>query len=251
LLEKGADPNFTSNLGSTALFPACYYGYKKIVQLLLDYGADPTVITNISDGATAIDKAKENGFTDILAILNKYTAKADTIPKIDANSKLTYNVNANGAKYDFIVEVIQTSPEIVFEWKMTLDNRSDKQGTLTISEDAAKSAIDMYNSFQNGEINLTDKTSVWMSKAAFGSLRTGAATELNTGSGAKLFYRKKTDTNTQIKMKGSNKPLNVIYAESEDKSEKLWILNNPYMPVILKMDLGWTIEIASIEPGKQ
>ncbi|MDD5569697.1 MAG: ankyrin repeat domain-containing protein [Bacteroidales bacterium] len=248
LLEKGADPNFTSNLGSTALFPACYYGYKKIVQLLLDYGADPTVITNIGGGATAIDKARDNGFTEILEMLNKYAAKADIIAKIDANTKLTYNVNAMGNKYNFIVDVIQTGPEIVFGWKMTLENRTDKEGTITISDEAAKTATGMYNYFQNGEINLIDKTSVWISKKSFSSLRTGVATELNTGSGTKLFYRKKATADNQIKINGYDRPLNVIYVESEDKSEKLWILNNPNMPVILKMDLGWTIEIASIEP---
>ncbi len=248
LLEKGADPNLTSNLGSTALFPACYYGYKNIVQVLLDHGADPTVITNIGGGVTAIDKARDNGFTEILELLNKYAATADIIAKIDANSKLTYNVNVMGSKYDFIADVIQTGPEIVFGWKMTLENRTDKEGTLTISEEAAQTATEMYNYFENGEINLTDKTSVWMSRAAFSSLRTGNATELNTGSGAKLFYRKKAGADNQIKINGYDRPLNVIYAESEDGSEKLWILNNPNMPVILKMDLGWTIEIVSIEP---
>ena len=39
LLEKGAKVNETQSTGSTPLHAASYYGNKKIVELLLEYGA--------------------------------------------------------------------------------------------------------------------------------------------------------------------------------------------------------------------
>jgi ankyrin repeat protein len=245
LLAGGANPNFTSNFGTTALHTAAYHGLTKIAQALLDKGADPTVISTLENGKTPIDMALSNNKVDMAKLLQAQAAKFPIVPKIAMDTKATYNVDFGGEKYKFIIDIIQDEPEIVFNWKMTTANRGDKEGNISISAEAIQSATAQYNLFENGEIVLDDKTSVWVSRNVFKSLRSGAETTMNAMGEDKTFVRMSVPAGTEVVVGG--KPISVIYAEATDGSEKFWILNNPKMPLIMKMDLGWKISIEKIE----
>ncbi|KAF3921062.1 Ankyrin-3 [Arthrobotrys entomopaga] len=76
LLEKGVDVNSPVDWhGGTALHWATRMGYTPIVQLLIEYGADPTL--RCYDGRTALDYAKQVGNNAIIAILSRYKLPAD------------------------------------------------------------------------------------------------------------------------------------------------------------------------------
>jgi hypothetical protein len=244
LLTAGANPNFTSNFGATPLHTAAYHGLTKIAQALMDRGADPTVISNLGDGKTPIDMALSNNKADLAKLLQAQASKFPTVPKIAMDTKATYAVDFNGQQYKFIIDIVQDDPEIVFNWKMTT-SRGDKEGNISMSTEAVQSATAQYNLFENGEIVLDDKTSVWVSRDVFKSLRSGAETTMNAMGEDKTFVRKNVPAGSEVVVGG--KPVSVIYAESTDGSEKFWILNNPKMPLIMKMDLGWTIGIEKIE----
>jgi Ankyrin repeats (3 copies) len=245
LLAGGANPNLTSNFGSTALHTAGYHGLTKIAQALLDKGADPTVISTLGDGKTPIDMALSNSKADMAKLLQAQAAKFPIVPKIVMDTKATYAVDFGGQQYKFIIDIIQDEPEIVFNWKMTTANRGDKEGNISMSAEAVQSATAQYNLFENGEIVLDDKTSVWVSRDVFKSLRSGAETTMNAMGEDKIFVRKNIPAGTEVMAGG--KAISVIYAEATDGSEKFWILNNPKMPLIMKMDLGWKIGIEKIE----
>jgi hypothetical protein len=244
LLAGGANPNFTSNFGTTALHTAAYHGLTKIAQALLDKGADPTVISTLENGKTPIDMALSNSKTDMTKLLQAQAAKFPTAPKIAMDTKATYAVDFGGQQYKFIIDIIQDDPEIVFNWKMTT-SRGDKEGNISMAAEAVQSATAQYNLFENGEIVLDDKTSVWVSRDVFKSLRSGAETIMNAMGEDKTFIRKNVPAGTEVVVAG--KTISVIYAEATDGSEKFWILNNPKMPLIMKMDLGWKIAIEKIE----
>lgn len=245
LLTAGANPNFTSGMGATPLHTAAFYGLPKITQALLDKGADPTVISTIGDNNTPAKMALSNNKNEMAKMLQALALKFPAVPVIGMDSKLTYGVDFYGKKYKFIMDIVQDDPEIVINWKMTLDNRDDKSGNISMSAEAVQKATAQYNLFENGEIVLDDKTSVWVSRAVFKSLRTGAETVMNAMGKDKTFTRKNIPAGTEVTVDG--KAINVIYAEASDGSEKFWILNNPKMPLILKMDLGWKIGIEKIE----
>ena len=66
LLERGVDPNFQRGRGWIAIHHAIARNNSlAIIELLLDYGADPTVR---KDGATAIERATRKGRGDLLAL---------------------------------------------------------------------------------------------------------------------------------------------------------------------------------------
>lgn len=74
-MQKGANINETQGSGSTPLHGASYYGNELVVQLLLQYGADTTIINKFSNLAIneskscAISKSIQNFGGDIINIL--------------------------------------------------------------------------------------------------------------------------------------------------------------------------------------
>ena len=180
----------------------------------------------------------------ILACLSYsgYTQESANIPALDIGSKLTYKVDFRGMKYDFIIDLKQLEPKIIYDWRMTIAD--DKKGTVTMQPEAIATANKQYNYFDKAEINLTDATCVWVSKAVFASLKDGKPTVMNSGRADKTFLKKDQPAGSQPAAGG--RQIDCIYAESEDGTEKYWIMNNPEFPLILKMDLGWQIAIDAI-----
>jgi len=69
LLERGVDPNYQRGRGWIAIHHAIARNNSlAIITLLLDHGADPTVL---KDGATAIERATRKGRADLLALFSK------------------------------------------------------------------------------------------------------------------------------------------------------------------------------------
>ena len=67
LLQAGADAN-QSNDSDTPLHQAVFFNRKELITILLEAGADPT--RKNSQGQTPADIAKQEGYTDILEILD-------------------------------------------------------------------------------------------------------------------------------------------------------------------------------------
>lgn len=67
-LKSGADINYKENqLGSTALIKASQKGYPEIVKLLIERGAKLDIQRN--DGGTALHMAAQNGHAEIIKLL--------------------------------------------------------------------------------------------------------------------------------------------------------------------------------------
>ncbi|HET6761046.1 MAG TPA: ankyrin repeat domain-containing protein [Gemmatimonadaceae bacterium] len=79
LLERGIDPNRTTRWGKTALHNAVLSDNDiKIIEVLLDHGADPTLVatrpdrwSTASPGRSAIGMAARRGRRDVLALLEQ------------------------------------------------------------------------------------------------------------------------------------------------------------------------------------
>lgn len=67
LLQKGANPNLTDNKGMTALMLASQFENETIVNKLLEYKADKTILN--SEGKTAFEYAVFSGNTKIIELL--------------------------------------------------------------------------------------------------------------------------------------------------------------------------------------
>ena len=73
LISHGADVNARKEYGETPLMQASYWGYAKVVEALLDAGADKELkaTSGVFKGKTALDMARRENKGDVVAILRR------------------------------------------------------------------------------------------------------------------------------------------------------------------------------------
>lgn len=75
LLKAKADPNRLDDSGESPLYKAVFWNNVPIVKMLLQAGAKPS-LPNVS-GVTPIDEASQNGYQEILSLLDQQADKAE------------------------------------------------------------------------------------------------------------------------------------------------------------------------------
>ncbi len=154
-----------------------------------------------------------------------------------------YEVDFKGTKYDFIVEVTENHSEkgLGFDYKMT--NANQTAGTVFMSVEARRDAHMQNNYFSGGEMDLTDMTTVWISDAVYDELEQKGESKISPDGGATwtVLKRKYYNYDFPIQTKaGLQAEFGYMYCESDDGKAKYWIQTGGN-PIILKMDLGWSI----------
>lgn len=164
--------------------------------------------------------------------------------------QLVYHVNAGGREYDFIVRINDGSYEkgVDFNYEMTAP--VNLKGHVKITANGKNKSRKYVNYFAGGELLLKDACTVWMTDANFMELP-GKQTAMTFDDGAEeIFYNYENNEITPtINFKGKEVKLDgfIINNSPEGKGNKtLWIQNGSGNPLILKMDLGWTIELKEI-----
>ncbi len=162
---------------------------------------------------------------------------------------LVYEVDYYGITYDFIVNVKSLTDGIEFDYEMT--NADSTKGTVKMSKEAFEDAVAQSNYFSGGLMDLTDKTTVWVSKKVFNDLvNTGKATISPDGGGSYVeIANPAAGHNYEMYNAISDRTfddISYVYAESPDGSVRYWIHMSKYNPLILKMDLGWTITLKEL-----
>jgi len=159
--------------------------------------------------------------------------------------------------YNFSVSNIKGSAgnEIAFDWLMT--SRPDMNGHINITKEAMEKAMAQNNYFGPDLKNatLTDKTTVWVSKAVISDIIKNGTCKMDVGSGEESFTLvsntgdKRDDEafEDKVTVKGVEKYLNTLHVKNEAGTHQLWILNDVNNPLIVKMELEWAISLKSIE----
>ena len=84
--------------------------------------------------------------------------------KMQVGDQLVYQVEAGNNEYDFTVTPTKlSSTGITFDYVMSAP--ANKTGTISMTSEALKNSMMMYNKFGGGNVNLTDQVSVFASKA--------------------------------------------------------------------------------------
>ncbi len=170
--------------------------------------------------------------------------------KPDAQRTYIYEVIFQDKLYDFRV----TNPKvdmdngISFKYKMT--GEVGINGVVNISKEAIDTAHVQMNRFSNGNKDLTEETSVWISNAVFNELKTKGESYIHASvfsaqvfeviAEDDAFYPVQVDDQTKY-----IKCLHVV-SKSGDDSQELWINDDPKNPIILKMKLDFSIELKQI-----
>ncbi|MCB9232315.1 MAG: hypothetical protein H6581_11670 [Bacteroidia bacterium] len=164
--------------------------------------------------------------------------------KLKEGSRLIYWVDYYGSKYDFEVTIRSIGEEgIKFDYHMTV---SGTKGSVEITASALQNALGQVNNFSGGELILSTKTTVWVSRTVYSGLKKAKSVNIDLGEGTEaLVFKKNADLDVKVDDKVKN--LKVIEAET-DEGHKYTILDDKKFPLILKMDLGWMIGIKEVKP---
>jgi hypothetical protein len=92
-LVAGVDVDATNQYGQTCLYLAAWRGYTQLVLLLLQFGANPTIVAN--GGVSAARVCETNGHTDILELLRQFDCRPRHLNKelafVDTNDVIRNN----------------------------------------------------------------------------------------------------------------------------------------------------------------
>jgi len=158
------------------------------------------------------------------------------------NDKLIYDVNAGGSEYNFAVKIKSLNPGFNFVWQMP--NESGDYGSVKINAAAMATSKKMYNYFRGGDETLKDATSVILSKAAYQDIITKKKVILWDGD-KKILFENPDETDFTFMINGEEKTVKAIYIAATNGNDMV-VLKNPAYPLILRMNLGWTIKLNTI-----
>jgi hypothetical protein len=164
---------------------------------------------------------------------------------------LVYAVNSNGQQYNFLVipNKFDIGKGADFNWVMT--DPINRKGRVTITPAGLKNGKKLINMFTGGDLKLTDASSVWLPTDNFKDITKGDTKIALDNGELETFSSPETDAVTPtINYKGKEISLDGFAIESKPGGnagrKELWVLNITNNLLIIKMDLGWTIELMEI-----
>ena len=249
-LNKAYDKAIEKYDELTALFPG-ETEYQSLKVSALDAWGKPEAACAEAESLIARDSTY-----DFMRFRYKCPAYFAT-PAIAGFTKATWAVSVDGANYDFLVSNPKGNTDTDFEFDWAMSNNDEMKGHIKLTKEAMEKAIAQNNYFGAGLKNATlnDKTTVWISKTVFDGLIKNNSAKMDVGNGEELFtvIADKQDNRDQdafedkVTVRGSEKYVNTLHVKNDDGSRQLWILNDAKNPMIIKMDLGWSITLKSIE----
>lgn len=165
---------------------------------------------------------------------------------IKVGTVLVYEVNNEGKKYQFIVTVKKLEQGITFDWQMTAP--INIKGTLEMPEEAVENADGLFNYFTAGNTKLTTQTSVWISRLMWTEMHSeDEMVAISLDGGEPIGFFRESGENYSTQNMGSAVQLKTSVLKSLSDAETITVWENEKFPIILKMYLGWTIELKEIK----
>jgi hypothetical protein len=169
-------------------------------------------------------------------------AQDSTFPWLKKDTKIRYYLTNYGDDYEFVVDVQVFKPHLEFNWWMT--RPANRNGTVIITENAIETATEEQNYFSGGKDYMSDRTTVWVSRIVYDSLKQGKGIVIQpSGENERLYFVANYKYETVLD--GKKQVFSSLYAES-NRGHKYWILDSRENPLILKMVLEFNIEIGEI-----
>ncbi|MFZ4059584.1 MAG: hypothetical protein ACOYKE_15675 [Ferruginibacter sp.] len=163
---------------------------------------------------------------------------------LNTGNKLIYKVDQSGYVYHFALKPKSTKPNFTFSWQM--DNEENNSGIVTVSSAALTSSLKMHNYFQRGKTTLANATSVLLSKAAYQSILKNKKVSLADGS-TKYTFENADETDVTYYQGEQEQSVKAIYL-SDAAGNSITVLKDEKYPLILRMNIGWSITLETVLP---
>jgi len=166
---------------------------------------------------------------------------------LKGGTKLTYHLVSDNSAYDFIVSDLKIDEKISFKWNMT--EPASISGSVIINKNALDNATNIVDDFSNGSsLIMDDQTTVWLSRLIYKNIKDQKPVDVKFDGNPETI-KFKSNEKLKINVDGTDKEVNVLYAETQS-GHQLWILDDNINPLIIKMQLGFTIELKSVVSTK-
>ena len=153
--------------------------------------------------------------------------------------QLSYLVNFKGEEYVFLLETQRVFPDLVFTYLMS--NHKETRGKITVKETALINAKELWNYFGNEEVVLEKQSSVWLSNYMFNQIKKTDSLRIKINIiNYDNFYLTEEGT-TKLNINGQKRVFNYFRIKS-DRGYYLKVIDDVDSPIILEMDMGWTIK---------
>lgn len=161
-------------------------------------------------------------------------------------TRITWAVDYQGSRYDLLLTLRATDPEVRFDWMMTPPAAVSGSRTL-LAEDLASSHAQT-NFFQDGESGAKPGTlTIWLSRAMLDELHATGATKA-TIDGAEVTLTKGEGGIRDIRIGEKDHVLRFVTLTS-DQGHRIVVNDDPAAPFILEQHIGFDVELKSIEPA--
>lgn len=184
----------------------------------------------------------------LFAFLLTCSSMFATAQTLQTGEKLSYTVHYGEEDYAFSLKVQQLSPEIAFDYALT--SSSFMAGRVKMKKKALQSATKMHNTFseEDKDLVLENELAVFPSQSMVDALNSGKEIKIDAGNGAKSFKvgeSKSMEIKTISMQNGSfiEKNISINATALQSGKQSIWISKDLGQPLIVAMDLGWTITL--------
>lgn len=164
-------------------------------------------------------------------------------------TKLTYDVSAGATTHRFVATVLKAAPDLQFEWFTTSPVATD--GVRVLAAGALAGAMSHCECYQDAEWGPRGQaTALWLSRAAYAALASGAHTVLPFNDDASRPVQARTfalerRARFPVRVDGSPAELPALVVRA-DNGTALWIHDDATDPLVLAIEGAWTKRLTSI-----
>jgi hypothetical protein len=193
------------------------------------------------------------GFNILFAQINleEEIAKGNSL-EIKEGMTLVYGMDYFGKKADVYFHIKSLNHQVVFDYEGTGERKNS--GTIIMAEKALEMARAQDNYYhEGGKKNLENQTTIWVSKLVFDKLVSQGEVSISTDGGAsqvRLIDGVVQHNFPIVNVENTETNVSCIYAATSDEKVKYWVSMNEDNPVILRMEMGWSIWLKEVKVGK-
>jgi hypothetical protein len=174
---------------------------------------------------------------------------------IHKGDTLVYDVNAAGKQYTLFAIPNKFDAAALADFNWVTSAPDSKSGHVTINAKALKSSKRYMNILPSGDLKLTDATSLWFCADNFSEI-TKKPTSLSLDNNSPESFSSPDDDAVSINVNYKGKDISLdgfaiqTKPEGEPGRKEIWILNISSNLLIIKMDVGWTMQLKEVRARK-
>lgn len=168
----------------------------------------------------------------------------DALPPLKVGDQLNYLVESTDKTYNFDLTLTEVSNGIAFTWTMSAP--VNKNGSITISASALKTATLYFNYFKSEDKVLEDQTCVFVSDANYNDLVSKNKTSMDMGDGNSGIWSGALDE-MLVSYKKDTKYYKAYFLKLENSDKEMKVLKVGNHQIIAKLNLHSTVTLVGIK----